>query len=162
MKKYKWLIIACNLVVLIVFINYSILKKETVLSEGKLVLLELAPVDPRSLMQGDYMRLNYAIAQDFNNLNSIPKRGYCVVKPDADGVAQSVRLQEGKTPVYADEYLILYTRSDWSLNIGAESYFFQEGDADKYAVAKYGGLKMDREGNNVLEGLYDENRKRIE
>ena len=28
------------------------------------MLLELAPVDPRSLIQGDYMRLDYAIARD--------------------------------------------------------------------------------------------------
>jgi len=162
MKKYKWLIIALNLIVLIVFINYSILKKEAILSEGKLVLLELAPVDPRSLMQGDYMRLSYAIAQEGTYMDSIATRGYCVVKLDSVGVAEKVRLQEGKTPVMDDEYLIVYTKSNWSLNIGAESYFFQEGQADKYAAAKYGGLKIDREGNNVLEGLYDENRKRIE
>lgn len=161
MKKYKWLIIALNLIVLIVFINYSILKKENILSEGKLVLLELAPVDPRSLMQGDYMRLSYAIAEGDGDLDSIPTRGYCVVKLDSVGVAQKVRLQEGKEPMNEDEYVILYTKSDWSLNIGAESYFFQEGEADKYALAKYGGLKIDRAGNNVLEGLYDENRKRI-
>lgn len=162
MKKYKWLIIALNLFVLIAFINYSIVKKEGILSEGTLVLLELAPVDPRSLMQGDYMRLSYAIAQNIQDLDSISMRGYCVVKIDADGVAQKIRLQEEKTPVHTDEYLIPYTRSSWALNIGAESYFFQEGEADKYALAKYGGLKMDRAGNNVLEGLYDENKKRIE
>lgn len=162
MKKYKWLIVAFNLIVLIVFINYSILKKESILSEGKLVLLELAPVDPRSLMQGDYMELRYAIAQDNDDLDSIPTRGYCVVMLDSAGVARRVRLQDGKTPVHAGEYLIPYTRTSWRLNIGAESYFFQEGEADKYALAKYGGLKMDSAGNNVLEGLYDENRKRIQ
>ncbi|XOT97907.1 GDYXXLXY domain-containing protein, partial [Alcaligenes pakistanensis] len=30
---------------------------------GQTVLLELAPVDPRSLMQGDYMSLNFALSQ---------------------------------------------------------------------------------------------------
>ncbi|MGN6645638.1 MAG: GDYXXLXY domain-containing protein, partial [Cytophaga sp.] len=93
---------------------------------------------------------------------NIPKRGYIVVKLDTFGVAQKVRLQEGKTPLNDGEYLIVYTRTKWDLNIGAESYFFQEGEADKFAEAKYGGLKIDTKGNNVLEGLYDENRKRIE
>lgn len=161
MKKYKWLIIAFNLIGLLVFINYSIFKKEDILSEGKLVLLELAPVDPRSLMQGDYMRLSYAIAQGEGDLDSIPSRGYIVVTIDSAGIAQKVRLQEGKKPIHEDEYLIVYTKSDWSLNIGAESYFFQEGEADKFAETKYGGLKIDREGNSVLEGLYDKDRNRI-
>ena len=177
MKKYKWLIVAANFTGLLVFFNYSIVKKETILTEGKLALFELAPVDPRSLMQGDYMRLRYAIARDNGSdtfdpgeliLNqtqtneNIPKRGYMVVKLDTLGVAQRVRLQEGKSPLNEGEYLVVYTRPKWDLNIGAESYFFQEGEADKYAAAKYGGLKIDGQGNNVLEGLYDENRKRIE
>ncbi|MFX7329222.1 GDYXXLXY domain-containing protein, partial [Acinetobacter baumannii] len=34
-------------------------QKEMLLKEGQLVLLPLAPVDPRSLMQGDYMALRY-------------------------------------------------------------------------------------------------------
>lgn len=160
MKKYKLFIIGLNLVLLIAFINYSIFKKENVLTEGKLILLELAPVDPRSLMQGDYMQLSYAIAQGEND--SIPKRGYCVVRLDSVGVAQKIRLQENKTPIHSGEYVIVYTKSNWNLNIGAESYFFQEGQAEKFEAAKYGGLKIDKNGNNVLEGLYDENRKRIQ
>ncbi len=32
-----------------------------------MVLLRLAPVDPRSLMQGDYMRLNYELARQLGN-----------------------------------------------------------------------------------------------
>ena len=39
-----------------------VVQKEAVLEEGHLVLLALAPVDPRSLMQGDYMTLRYAVA----------------------------------------------------------------------------------------------------
>ena len=31
---------------------------------GRVVLLELAPVDPRSLMQGDYMALRFKVADD--------------------------------------------------------------------------------------------------
>jgi uncharacterized membrane-anchored protein len=161
MKAYKWIIILLNLIVLLCFLNFSVFKKESLLAKGKLVLIALAPVDPRSLMQGDYMHLNYEIAQNEQEDN-IPKRGYCVVKMDAQGVAQKQRLQEKKTPLYNDEYLIVYTSGKWNLNIGAESFFFQEGEADKYAIAKYGGLMIDQNGNGVLVGLYDENRKKIE
>ena len=48
-----------------------------------------------------------------------------------------------------------------SINIGAESYFFQEGDAEKFEKAVYGGLRVDNKGNSVLVGLFDENKKQI-
>ena len=57
MKNIKWWIILINLILLLVYFNGSILSKEDLLKNGKLILLELAPVDPRSLMQGDYMSL---------------------------------------------------------------------------------------------------------
>ncbi len=161
MKRYKWIIILLNLVGLLCFLNFSMLKKEGLLTDGKLVLIALAPVDPRSLMQGDYMTLSYEIAQG-EEMDSISKRGFCVVKVDEQGIAQRQRLQEYKTPLYADEYLIVYTADKWRLNIGAESYFFQEGEAEKYEKAEYGGLMVDQNGNSVLVGLYDENRKKIE
>lgn len=41
-------------IAILALVNASILDKEKLLSEGQVVYLELAPVDPRSLMQGDY------------------------------------------------------------------------------------------------------------
>ena len=40
---------------ILVAVNVSIWQKEQLLDHGKVVLLPLAPVDPRSLMQGDYI-----------------------------------------------------------------------------------------------------------
>ena len=39
-------------------VNLGIYQREQLLTRGQIVLLDLAPVDPRSLMQGDYMRLD--------------------------------------------------------------------------------------------------------
>lgn len=162
MKKYKWIIILVNLIILLGLFNNSILQKEELLSNGQLILLELAPVDPRSLMQGDYMDLRYAISENSSS-DSIAKRGFCVVKLEENGVAKKVRIQENKTPLNNNEYLIEYTSRQWrGINIGAESFFFQEGDAEKYENAKYGGVKVDNHGNSLLIGLYDEYRKKIE
>lgn len=162
MKKYKWIIILVNLLLVLGLFNHSMMKKETLLTDGELALLELAPVDPRSLMQGDYMTLNYAISQDVKR-DSTPKRGFCVVKLAENGVAERVRIQAGKTPLNEGEFLIVYTlTSRGRLNIGAESFFFQEGHAERYEKAKYGGLRIDHQGNSLLVGLYDENRKKLE
>ena len=162
MRKYKWAIILLNLLILMVYFNYSVAKKESLLNEGQLVLLELAPVAPRSLMQGDYMALRYKISEN-SSVGNIPKRGYCVVKLDSNGVASKVRFQKDRSPIITGEHLIPYTAPDkWSISIGAESFFFQEGQSEKYGKAKYGGVKIDGKGNSLLVGLYDDDRRKIE
>jgi uncharacterized membrane-anchored protein len=162
MKKYKWIIIIANLAIVLFLFNRSLIQKEQLLANGKLVLLELAPVDPRSLMQGDYMVLRYKVSSGIDR-DSISKRGYFVVKSDSVGVGQRVRIQDGTTLINEDELLLNYTVGNRRLvNIGAESYFFEEGQADKYSKAKYGALKVDGKGNTLLIGLYDEKREMIE
>ena len=162
MKNIKWWIILINLILLLVYFNGSILSKEDLLKNGKLILLELAPVDPRSLMQGDYMSLRYKISEGLKS-DSLAKQGYCVVKQDASGVAQKQRFQNEKSPLAPGVQVIKYNYADqWNVHIGAESYFFQEGQAEKYQKAKYGGIRVDEDGNSVLVGLYDELKRRIE
>ena len=53
------------LIVLLGAVNYKVQQFEDVLATGKPVVLKIAPADPRSLMQGDYMVLNYAILSEF-------------------------------------------------------------------------------------------------
>lgn len=161
MKKYKWIIILVNLVFILYFFNNSVVKKEAILSNGELIILELAPVDPRSLMQGDYMRLRYKIAEG-TQTDSISKRGFCVLELASNRVGSKVRLQDGLLPLNENEYLIEYTTGIRDINIGSQSFFFQEGYAEKYENAKYGALKVDHKGNSILVGLYDENVVKIE
>lgn len=161
MKKYKGILIALNLALLLLYINYSVAQKEATLRDGQFILLELAPVDPRSLMQGDYMHLRYAIAAE-PQIDSIARRGYCVVRLEQGNIAKLARIQQDTTPLSPGEFLIAYTTPNkWSLEIGAESFFFQEGHAKKYEEAKYGGLMIDDAGNSILVGLYDKDLKII-
>lgn len=161
MKKYKWVIILLNLILVLFLFNKSIVEKEELLLNGKLVLLKLAPVDPRSLLQGDFMRLDYEISRNQYN-DSIPKRGYCIVTLDTNGIASKVRLQSSIAPLSKGEYPIVYTTNGWNINIGAESFFFEEGQGKKYDSAQYGGIIIDKQGNGLLTGLYDEELKKIE
>lgn len=160
MKVNKYFIIL-NLIVLLGYLIYSVVNKEEILKNGKLVLLELAPVDPRSLMQGDFMNLNYSISNGIA-FDSIPKRGYCIVKVNENNVAQRLRIQENIQPLQTDEIPLKYSASRWQLHIGGESYFFQEGRGERYEKAKYGGIKTDSKGSLILVGLYDEKFNRIE
>lgn len=136
---------------ILAFVNYGIYGKETLIREGEPVLLELAPVDPRSLIQGDYMVLRYAIAANLEQ-TELPARGKLVIRLDENQVARFVRLDDG-SPLANDERLLNYYKHDWSLDLGAGSFFFQEGTAELYEDAVYGELRVDESGGSILVGL---------
>ena len=142
-------------VVGLLFVNYSIYGKETLIRNGQPILLELAPVDPRSLIQGDYMALRYKMGADLENLATLPVRGKLVIRVADTGVASFVRVDDG-TPLAAGERLINYYKHGWQVDLGATSFFFQEGKADAYATAKYGEVRVDESGTSILVGLRDE------
>jgi len=160
MEKYKWKIILINLLIILVFFNISVFKKEKIISDGKLILLKLAPKDPRSLMQGDYMILRYLIASNID-ISNLSTRGYIVVNIKSNNLANRVRIQKNSSPLNEDEYLIKYFLKSTGISIGAESFFFQEGKAKIFEKAKYGGIKVDDSGNSLVIGLYDKDFKKI-
>ncbi len=127
-----------------------------------MLLLELAPVDPRSLMQGDYMRLRYAIARNApaKELTPHKKRGYMVIQVDGDNVAQFVRFQREEDLAAGEKLLHFHKRYNGVL-IVPDSFFFQEGHAGYYEDAKYGVFKFDDSGEHLLVGLADENKQLI-
>ncbi len=68
MRKYIALL---SLIAILALVNATIIGKEKHLAKGTVVYLELAPVDPRSLMQGDYMALRFRMANEI--YNALPK-----------------------------------------------------------------------------------------
>ena len=168
MKNKRTIVIAVTLGLFALFFLRAIGKKEQTIKEGQLVLLELAPVDPRSLIQGDYMQLNYAINEQLRQTtidrDAIQKRGYIMLALDSQQRGSFRRISttlpnETTDTLFAVKY---FNWDGFNLSVGAESYFFQEGKDTLYAKAKYGGLRVDSKGNSVLIGLYDQDLKRIE
>jgi uncharacterized membrane-anchored protein len=147
MKKIVFLV---STLLVITVVNFLIVKKEHTLANGRTVLLRLAPVDPRSLMQGDYMILRYAMAREVSE-SQLEDKGCIVVSLDENDVAKFVRVHQGES-LQEDEHLLFY-RNRGGLRLGAESFLFQEGDADIYSTARYGELKVDESGASVLVGL---------
>ena len=151
------LFIGASLIVF-VFFNFAVWRKEQLLASGASVLLELAPVDPRSLMQGDYMRLNYQITSDprvVEATHAADADGELVVSADADGVARFTRVHQGE-PLAPDERLLRYRRRADGVRVATESFFFEEGRADVYAQARYGELRVSAGGETLLVGLRGE------
>ncbi len=138
--------------------NVAIWQKERVLTSGTPMLLELAPVDPRSLMQGDYMRLDYAIARSISGQNGWPRDGLLVVTLDSAGIARYVRRYAPSVPLAAGERLLRYRKRDTRVRVGSDAFHFQEGKAKYFAKARYGELRVDAQGTSVLVGLRDDRR----
>lgn len=149
MKKQSRILIITNLLLLLGYLNWSIYQKEQTLRDGQLVLFELAPVDPRSLMQGDYMSLRYREAT--SDLLGDTQ----VATIDSNRVARIVRLKDALEPLNDNELIINYKIVNDRLFLGAESFFFEEGQDTLYQKATYGGLKVNAKGESLLVGLYD-------
>ncbi|MCI5223927.1 MAG: hypothetical protein D3924_14960 [Candidatus Electrothrix sp. AR4] len=133
--------------------NVMIIRKEHTLVDGRTMLLRLAPRDPRSLMQGDYMTLRYALAREIPE-TQLEDKGCIVVYLNEHQVAEFIRIHRDEK-LGSGEHLLFY-RNRGGLRLGAESFFFQEGNADLYAGAWYGELKVDESGASVLIGLRGE------
>ena len=146
---------------IIVLVNGMIIQKERLISHGQTIFLELAPVDPRSLIQGDYMRLRYALAQDVRDHNP-PADGYLVLRVDKRNIVSLVRIHDPQTPLAKGELLLRYRVRGWGVRVGAESFFFQEGHGHYYAAARYGEFKIAESGESVLVGLRGPNLEPLE
>lgn len=140
--------------------NVLIFQKERLLSSPQGILLELAPRDPRSLVQGDYMALAYAITREVPTAD-LPADGYLVVAVGADGVARYVRVNVQHSPLAPGELLLRYRVRDGALHVGSESFFFQEGEAASYQQARYAELRVDSSGQSLLVGLRGPDREAL-
>jgi len=139
-------------------VNWQIVKNENLRRTGAEVLLPLRPVDPRSLMQGDYMVLQYAILPD-----KAPDVGTVVLSIDENRMAKFQRLDDG-TPLRPNEQRLRYKKSSKTgrVRFGIESFFFQEGDQSLYSAAKFAIVRVSPEGDAFLTGLADDKSKLIQ
>ena len=143
-----------GLVLALALPGYAVVQKERLLASGETVLLELAPVDPRSLIQGDYMRLRYALTRDIETNHAWPRDGELVVVLDSNRIARFIRRNDG-TPLAAGNLLLQFRRRGSSVRVGSDAFFFEEGSARRFERARYGELKVAPDGSSVLVGMRD-------
>ena len=144
---------------ILVAVNYAIWQKEQLLIHGKTVILALAPVDPRSLMQGDYMRLRFQAEQDMQRYlpykkDSSVADGYVIVSLNEQhiGEVQAV-VSELPATLAANQWPLRYRIRAGELRFATNAFFFQEGHADDYAQARYGEFKVSNDGEMLLANL---------
>lgn len=156
----KYAVSAIGLLILI-GVNWSIWQKEQVLSNGQTVFLTLAPVDPRSIMQGDYMRLRFELESQVRA--QLPQdqtensQGFVLVKLDDKGIAQFINLQTEPTMTEPRTAALQYRVREGNIKFATDAFFFEEGQGDIYAQAKYGEFKVAENGELLLTDLRGEN-----
>jgi len=147
-------IAVCALLVLGVA-NIGIWQKEDLIAHGQPVFVALAPVDPRSLMQGDFMALRFAVPSEA--ADALPdkagaRRPFVVARRDARGVATLQRLHNGE-PLAGDELRIELSPKHNGWVLVTDAWFFKEGEAERWARARYGEFRVGSDGRALLVGL---------
>ncbi|MGW8958852.1 GDYXXLXY domain-containing protein [Paenibacillus sp. NPDC055715] len=150
------LLIAIVIVLQLGVIGYQTVRSETLLATGASIKLKLAPVDPHSLLQGDYVMLNYDISTPFSQDNWNRGKVKVVLTPGSQGVYIADRLyQEGEK--LANHEVILNGQWDGSrIQYGIENYFIPEGTGRNVEQnAHYAYIRVSQNGDALLERLSD-------
>lgn len=162
-----------GLILVLVVISLNVVKYETHLTTGNIVLLELAPVDPRGFMQGDYMTLNYALEREVldilyernadGDFDLDTTQGYIVVTVDDNHVGQFLRLTDGAdtASLANNEMAIHYRVRNNQVKLATNAFFFQEGQAEAFEAAEYGMFRVNEKGEPLLTAMVDDNFKII-
>ncbi|WP_028456562.1 GDYXXLXY domain-containing protein [Chitinilyticum litopenaei] len=149
-------------------LNIGVYRHEQLLQKGSVVYLPLAPVDPRSLLQGDYMALNYALVRDVDrSLQQHAGRHWpdygtlqVLLRLDARRVGTPVWVGTGAPEPGHDELrLRVKIVNGYRIMLPSHAYFFGEGEAERYSRARYAILRVSKEGRSLLAGLADEQLK---
>ena len=120
---------------------FIVIKNEYIIASGKEVLLETVPVDPRDILMGDYVILNYKIGQlpikyfYYKNGEEV----YVTLKQDERNIASLNKIQSEKPEnglfikgkIGGCNTTIPLFKMGRCINYGIESYYVKEGTGRK-------------------------------
>jgi len=149
-RRWKRGLLAGAGVLTLIVVNTAIWEKEALIRTGQPVFVELAPVDPRSLMQGDYMTLNYAFPERL--IAPRDGRAKLVARRAPSGIVTLLGMHEGKR-LAKDEILIEVIAKHGRPLIVTDAWYFKEGEAQRWETARYGEFRVDANGKALLVGL---------
>ncbi len=160
-QKQKIYILLVSLVILSV-VNFGIYQKEQHLKEGRTVYLKLAPVDPRSLMQGDYMRLRFELENSLRSNIDLdePQNGLVIVNIDAKNIGHFEQIKNGGE-LNENQVALQYRVRNSRIKFATNAFFFQEGKADHFSKAEFGEFKVAENGALLLVAMRDKDLNRL-
>jgi uncharacterized membrane-anchored protein len=161
-ERTRLFVLVAMTVAILVFVNVQIMQKEDIIENGETLLLRLAPQDPRSLLQGDYMALRYAMTRDIALAarESNATDGQIIVELAENGEALFVDLFVGQE-LAEDQRLLRFRKRGDAVRLASDAYFFEEGQGDSFAGARFGEIRVGPAGDAVLIGLRDQDGNRL-
>jgi len=149
MKLSSLFLIGSFLTLLI--LNVLIIDKEYDIAHSVEIKIPLKPVDPRSLLQGDYMRLAYKFPKKLAEKRA---QGQLKITLDVDGFVTHYALYHNEK-LEKSQYLLNFVRKkNRAIHIGSESFLFQEGKGKYYAKATHAIFYLTPSGKTILKDLY--------
>lgn len=149
-----------SLVATLGFANYLVHHYENILQNGQNIILKLAPVDPRSLMQGDYMALDFEVL----NKASLEASKYIgkgihierniLLSVDEKGVAHFCSLNQTSTTQCPLSIKVNFLEHGARL-VESQHYFFPEGNREYFAQARYAEFRQGKDGTLLIKQLLD-------
>jgi len=173
-RRNLWLSIAVVAAVQVAVLGWMIWDRVHLLSGGREVVLEVVPVDPRSLFRGDYVILNYGISVLKTPRGAeTPARGtdvYVTLQKSETGAWDVVRSSTTRPDTAAPDQVVLKGRVSfvsaagadvpaWArVRYGIESFFVPEGKGRELEQLvrekKLSALiAVDEAGNGGIKGL---------
>jgi uncharacterized membrane-anchored protein len=132
--------------------NAVVVRNEGLIASGQVAYVELGPRDPRSLMQGDYMRLVVRLpggAQPDDGPNTM----YAVGQLGPDKVLKLVGYTQDGPPPADGTIQVKIEKKDGRWMLASDGWYFKEGEAKKYEKARYGEYRIAPSGRALLVGL---------
>lgn len=138
-------------------VNWDVARKEAVIAQGQPILVPLVPVDPRSIMQGDYMSLRFDLPYE---VTQALDQQFAATAPvlaclDAQGQAQVLRLAQPGEAAGPGEILLPLKRLKGQWVLVSDAYFFPEGQGERFERARFGDFRVLPDGRALLVGLAD-------
>lgn len=136
--------------------GWAVWQKEQLLALGRPAFVELAPVDPRSLMQGDYMTLRWRlpadVRQELDRLET-SERPLVAARRDERQVLTLTHIVDAVRPLAAGEEVVQLSPKSGRWVIVTDAWFFRDGEAARWQRARYGEFRLLPDGRALLVGL---------
>jgi uncharacterized membrane-anchored protein len=179
-RRNLWLRVAIVALAQAVVLGWMIWDRVHLLSSGREIVLEVIPVDPRSLFRGDYVTLGYDISRiQVPGTEKRLRRGeavYVTLQKSGDGKWQLAGTSPRPPEHTAPDQVVLKgsvqyqsaatdrTPAEMGVRYGIETFFVPEG-AGRQLEKLVGDKKfaaliaVDEEGNAGIKGLVAEGKR---
>ena len=153
----KWKLIWLVVILMVAFVTFNGVKNEAAIQSGKVIRLALAPVDPRSMLQGDHVTLRYDISTLPGTDLPANKKIKVILTPTSEGTYEygghyKIEGKWNKPYEPSDDDIMVngLTYSDHDVQYGIESFFIPEGTGQEFEDKTMAIVRVGENGNALL------------